>query len=656
MRDTPPWTHRRRRRMTRRALLRAAARAGLGTAGLALVGCGGDDDDTPDEPPDQADDEPTPDDQTSPDQLGSPDDDTTIPAAGADTPPAARVPQPGGIAQLFAVTDEIDRFDPHRSRFRTTQRILSLLYSRLLRPDSVSQGTLEPDLAAIPEMPDDTTYIFTIRPQAVFWDGAPANGRAVDADDVRLNVERQLAGLTDAGEPDLRFYRQSLYSRANPPTVNDNRIITFTTSQPDATYLASVHAAPWSFIVSREGLEEFAPRWDSPGNDLMIELAAGSGPYLPRDFIGPDISLARSTNWWQDDGAFLDGVIFRRPDNNAIATDYDRGVLDAVDFPFPTDGINAITEARPDDLPFEYPIDTPVQLSFVISAELDSPFSDPRLGTALSLAIDRFALIDRLYAGDARLSGPLPWYLQGWALPEDDLLTRPGYRTDKDQDLPEINALLDALGGGDGVGEVPIVVADLFEGFFPGAAQALRGMVERNAGLALDPSFRSYADITQQLRDGTLPAFFGWGPAPLQADPTDGWRRSVHSDGDENFGRYANPDADALIEEMGVTFDREARQGLAQQVQDLLLTTGFWVQNVANGIQLGLVKPYFHQDPRALDFAWAGHHLAHAWIDTNDETYPTDRELPPIPLATEDAPEAQPLPPPPPPAPQDPGG
>ena len=219
MRDIPPWTHRRRRRMTRRALLRAAARAGLGTAGLALVGCGGDDDDTPDEPPadDQADDEPTPDDQTSPGQLGSPDDDTTTPAAGADTPPAASVPQPGGIAQLFAVTDEIDRFDPHRSRFRTTQRILSLLYSRLLRPDSVSQGTLEPDLAAIPEMPDDTTYIFTIRPQAVFWDGAPANGRAVDADDVRLNVERQLAGLTDAGEPDLRFYRQSLYSRATPP-------------------------------------------------------------------------------------------------------------------------------------------------------------------------------------------------------------------------------------------------------------------------------------------------------------------------------------------------------------------------------------------------------------------------------------------------------
>ena len=472
------------------------------------------------------------------------------------------------------------------------------------------------------------------------------------------NVERQRAGLTDVGEPDLRFYRQSLYNRANPPTVNGNRIITFTTSQPDATYLASVHAAPWSFIVSREGLEEFAPRWDSPGNDLMIKLAAGSGPLpppatssaptspSPAPPIGGKTTAPSST-------ASSSAVPTTTPSPPTTT----RGVLDAVDFPLLSNDINAIAEARPDDTPFEYPIDTPVQLSFVISAELDSPFSDPRLGTALSLAIDRFALIDRLYAGDARLSGPLPWYLQGWALPEDDLLTRPGYRTDKDQDLPEINALLDALGGADGVGEVPIIVADLFEGFFPGAAQALRGMVERNAGLALDPSFRSYADITQQLRDGTLPAFFGWGPAPLQADPTDGWRRSAHSDGDENFGRYANPDVDALIEEMGATFEREARQGLAQQVQDLLLTTGFWIQNVANGIQLGLAKPYFHQDPRALDFAWAGHHLANAWIDISDDTYPADRELPPVSLDAEAAPEDQTLPPPtPPPPPPDGGG
>ena len=38
------WQRLRRNRMTRRSLLRASGRAGVGAAGLALVGCGGDDD------------------------------------------------------------------------------------------------------------------------------------------------------------------------------------------------------------------------------------------------------------------------------------------------------------------------------------------------------------------------------------------------------------------------------------------------------------------------------------------------------------------------------------------------------------------------------------------------------------------------------------
>lgn len=39
------WNRMRRRQLSRRALLRASARAGVGAAGLALVGCGDDDDD-----------------------------------------------------------------------------------------------------------------------------------------------------------------------------------------------------------------------------------------------------------------------------------------------------------------------------------------------------------------------------------------------------------------------------------------------------------------------------------------------------------------------------------------------------------------------------------------------------------------------------------
>ena len=45
MRTKNYWDRMRQSRMSRRAVLRAAARGGIGVAGLALVGCGDDDDD-----------------------------------------------------------------------------------------------------------------------------------------------------------------------------------------------------------------------------------------------------------------------------------------------------------------------------------------------------------------------------------------------------------------------------------------------------------------------------------------------------------------------------------------------------------------------------------------------------------------------------------
>ena len=45
------WTRMRSRRISRRTMLTASARAGVGAAGLALVGCGDDDDDAQQQTP-----------------------------------------------------------------------------------------------------------------------------------------------------------------------------------------------------------------------------------------------------------------------------------------------------------------------------------------------------------------------------------------------------------------------------------------------------------------------------------------------------------------------------------------------------------------------------------------------------------------------------
>ena len=201
----PIWTALSGRRLSRRALLRASGRAGVGAAGLALVGCGGDDTETPEEQAEEQAQAEEPeadaqaaDDQASPQAQGQAEEDASDSAEGeARSQPAT--PKPGGIAQLFGVTDEHDRWDPHRSRFRATQGFLNLMYSRLLRPDSVSRGTLEADLAGLPEMPDETSYLFQLNPAAVFWSAPPARGRAVTSEDVRLSFQRQIDGTNTGG-------------------------------------------------------------------------------------------------------------------------------------------------------------------------------------------------------------------------------------------------------------------------------------------------------------------------------------------------------------------------------------------------------------------------------------------------------------------------
>ena len=618
------WSPLLQRRITRRAWLGASARAGVGAAGLALVGCGADDDEEAADQFDQAGDQSDAQtDQGDQAQAEAPDGDPSA-ADPPDAPPTD--PVEGGIAQLFGVTEEHDRWDPHRSRFRQTQSYFSLIYNRLVRPASVSEGVLEPDLASLPEQPDAETYLFSIRPEARFWDDDLTAGRAFTASDASFNILRQQNAIDAAGNPDLLFFRRDAWLQISAIDTSEEQTLSLTTDGPDPSLLSNLIAGPWGWMVSPEGAVQFGDRWrDQPE---VFQFSSGTGPFRPVSFASnADVSFARSEDWWGE-GAYPDGIIIRRVPTPAIEASYRSGQLDRVDFPLTKNLVDSLREDFPDDPQFEIPLDTPVQLQFAISDDPTQALSDPRVGRALGLALDRFELIERIYLGDGRPSGPLPWFMEGWALPEQDLLTMPGYRPDKEDDLTEIAALIDAAGGPDSIQDIPLVIADLFEGVFGGIGQSVANMIERNTGLAVDTDFLNYGAIREQLAAGTLPAWFGWGPAPRSADPTDYFHRTVHSEGVENFGRYANPDVDALIEDMQSTIEIDERRDQARQIQQLLLDDAFWIQNVTNGIQLGLHRPYLHVPSAALDFAWSGHHLDKLWLDESHADYPTDRVLP----------------------------
>lgn len=622
------WATFRSRRLSRRSLLSASARAGVGAAGLALVGCS-DDEPAPHELQQQAmsqqvePPEPPEAQQQSSQQQSQ---ESEQQAAQAERPSG---PLEGGVIRVWLATERHDRWDPHRSRFRHTQAAHSLMYNRLIRPAAASSGDLEADLCALPEIPDETTYVFSVEAGAVFWDHEPANGRAFTAEDIRWNIERQQTAADASGLPDPHFFRRSAYDRTASVETTSEQSITLTTAEPDAAYLASVHASPFAWMTSPEAAEQFGDAWRDDPSDVFLN--SGTGPYTPLLYNGFELTLARSGNWWRDDSAWAEGITLTSGDANNIVSLYGAAAFDRADFPLTNESVEALREQYPDHPTYELPLASAVELLAPLSADPESPLADPRLLRAVGVAIDRPRLIERLYGGHARASGPLPWYLEGWSVGEQQIATFPGYRNDRDADLAEAAQLISAAGSAAGLSPLPLIVADLFEGFFPGSGESLRSMIADATGLQVELENRPFAEAVDQLRDGERFCFLGWGAVPYGADPTDEWRRTLHSAGSGHWSDDASAELDALIDEMSTTFDLAARQQVGHQVQELLLSGDAhqWRVPLLNGIQLGLHQPWLHPDPRLFDYAWSTDHLSTSWLNTTLDTYPAGRELPP---------------------------
>ncbi|MXX79757.1 MAG: hypothetical protein F4Y69_01845 [Chloroflexi bacterium] len=620
-----------RRRLSRRTLLRASARAGVGAAGLALVGCSDDE-----EPALQQQTEPAQNAQSDRPQQQSVQQSAqqsmqqTAPepdGAQDAQPQAPSGPARGGVIRAWLPVDRHDRWDPHRSRFRYTQAMHSLMYNRLLRPTSVSSGELEADLCALPEIPDETTYVFTVDPAAVFWDDEPANGRAVTAEDIRWNIERQRSALDADGLPDPHFFRRAAYDRTASAEATTDGSLRLTTDAPDAAYLSSVHASPFAWITNPEAAEQFGDAWRDDPSDVFLN--SGTGPYTPLLYNGAELTLARSSNWWRAESAWADGITLTSGDTSGIAGLYDAATVDRADFPLTNATVEALRERYPEHPTFELPLAASVELLAPLSDEVGAALGDPRIIRAIGLAVDRPQLTQRLYDGHGRASGPLPWFLEGWALNERLTVSLPGYREDREADLAEAAALVAGAGGATG-SPIPLVVADLFEGFFPGSGEAVRGMIAEATGLEVNLEHRAFADAIDQLRAGERFCFLGWGAVPQQADPTDAWSDTLHSQGARRWSGGVNPELDALIEQMRTTFNLGARQDLGHQVQEMLLRGEAvqWQIPLITGIQLGLHQPWLHPDPRLFEYAWSTDRLSTSWLNTAHESYPLDRELP----------------------------
>ena len=91
-------------------------------------------------------------------------------------------------------------------------------------------------------------------------------------------------------------------------------------------------------------------------------------------------------------------------------------------------------------------------------------FNDVRFRTAVTIALDRRAMIDQFFAGSGDVNPWVSWPVKKWTLPQSELTALPGYRPGKagrDADIKQAKDLLAVYSNEKGLPEdIPLFVVD----------------------------------------------------------------------------------------------------------------------------------------------------------------------------------------------------
>jgi len=338
--------------------------------------------------------------------------------AGASLAPAvarAQTPKRGGTLALR--TWDPPHFDPFQTISYKTHIALSFTHSRLLRHKagpSVVPGTfpVEGDLAESWTQPNETTYVFKLRRGVKWHNKPPVNGRELTADDVVFSVNHFLTVKGNANA-----YMLKAVEKVEAP---DKYTVKFTLKEPFVWFLDMLSNPHAVAIVAKEVVEKH-------GDLKKPETVIGTGPWM-LDSYRPNVGLTyvRNPNYFVQGLPYIDRIEATVDEDNAsrmaafLSGKYDLGwefpgTINRVDWVQIKD---TLKQKRPKLQTVEFP--SPVMSH--ISMRIDQkPFSDARVRQAMSMAIDRQAIIEAVLEGVGSMNPAVPAALKEWSIPFDKI-------------------------------------------------------------------------------------------------------------------------------------------------------------------------------------------------------------------------------------------
>jgi ABC-type transport system substrate-binding protein len=456
-----------------------------------------------------------------------------------------------GPSIIHGQKDPVASLDPaNPGGTLTAQEIFRHIYDGLVIFDENLQP--QPNLAkswSVSE--DELDWTFELQEGVLFHDGTPCDSEAV-----KFHFDRIL-GIEEASSIKSLFTRIVDIQTPSPTTI------VFRTDEPFGPFL-NYMAHGGAGIVSPAAVEEW-------GDDYPLH-PVGAGPYRLEEFIpGESATLVRFEEYWGEKPE-IERIHFRTiPEDGARAAALEVGEVDCV-VPIAIDNVGELEFAEGVVIEPK-PVITMMYIGFNLSK---APFDDIKVRQALSMAIDRQAIVDALLGGYATVAdSPMALGTFGYS-------PSPTY----DYDPDGARALLEEAGWTGGPGEVRQKdgVSLSFKLWTPqdlyikdvAVAQAAQSFLEE-VGAQVELERVEAANWFTTLKVPATEApydMFMWSLTPSTGD---GYQQLVElslSDPDPsvppmawNLTHYSNPEVDELIRSAGSVTDQERRKEILAEAQ-----------------------------------------------------------------------------------------
>lgn len=445
----------------------------------------------------------------------------------------------GDVTLTFGVDGTVPNIDPVLADNSTVDQSVVPMYEALVDYDP--DGTLQGRLATSWTVADDARSVtFELRDGATFHDGSP-----VSADDVKFTLDRAKAlGVGVA---------QYLTDYAGSDVVSDTEI-TVNLKRPTTLFLGGLAKV---YVINADLVRKHAG--DDQGQSWLASNEAGSGPYVLDQFKpNQQIIFTKYDDFSGDvNDAGADRIVYRLiPESSTQREEMLAGNIDVADGIEAADLPAVLKDGRLKATELAKP-----QGLYVFFNTRRAPFDDHKIREGIRLAYDYQAHVDTILDGHGAVaSGVVPAVMD--CRPDNAPFA---------QDLDRATELLAPLAASGR--ELDLAYQSIFAEHAD-AATALQSTL-RDLGVTVKLKTVDYPTYIEDLKsvDKTPDMALVWDnpPTPDVGSLLTTRYTAATVETATNYGQYANPEVDRLLDKAVGTADDDARCALYKEAQQILV-------------------------------------------------------------------------------------